>query len=107
MSSVAFAQTQEKQEAYKFFEFEKTNDSLLKEKFMELQGKLSEPPNAQGYIINYGTARQIAKREKRLINLTVFCKLDASRITFVRGGEKEKSKTEFWIVPAGAELPKP
>lgn len=32
---------------------------------------------------------------------------DPSRILFISGGFREEQKTEFWLVPKGADLPKP
>lgn len=32
---------------------------------------------------------------------------DSSRIFIINGGFREENETEFWIVPNGAELPKP
>lgn len=32
---------------------------------------------------------------------------DSSRVLFINGGFREENKTEFWLVPNGAELPKP
>jgi hypothetical protein len=107
MSFVAFAQAQEKKEAYKFFEFEKISDSLLKEKIEQYCNQLSEEGLSQGYVINYGTSKEISKRERKIRNLIVFRNHDQSRLTFVQGGNSNKPKTIFWIVPEGAEPPKP
>lgn len=64
MSSIAFAQTQEKKEAYRFFGFEKISDDLLKEKFEQFYSEVKKDAVSQGFIINYGSAKEIAKREK-------------------------------------------
>ncbi len=69
--------------------------------------ELSNNPAAQGYIINYGTDREIAKREKQIRNSITFRRYDASRITLVRGGNREVIKTDLWLVPPGAESPTP
>ncbi|HEY8563240.1 MAG TPA: hypothetical protein VIL74_22875 [Pyrinomonadaceae bacterium] len=73
------------------------------------QFKLRNEPNSQGYIINYGSNKEVARRE-RLIRKSIFLrKYDASRVTFVRGGAKPESKsgawTKFWLVPPGAMPP--
>ena len=104
-SSVIFAQAQEKSEAYKFFEYGKIGNKVLKEKFNDYYQKLKKDGDSQGSIINYGTAEKINKREKQLRDSMNFH--DAPRITFVRGGNKDKSKTVFWIVPKDAEPPTP
>ena len=105
--SVSFAQAQEKKEPVKFFEFEKISDKLLKEKFIEYKNALK--PNAQGFIINYGTKKEILKREKQLQKqmAEVFRGYEPSRITFVRNENSGKTRTVLWIVPEGAEKPKP
>lgn len=105
MSLVLFTQAQDNKTAYKFFEFEKISRKLLKEKFEEFHKKLKEDSISQGYIITYGTTKEIAKREKQIRNLINFRDLDSSRFTFVQGGNNGKLKTVFWIVPNGAEPP--
>ena len=70
--------------------------------------QLNNNPTAQGYIINYGTEKQIAAREKQIRNAITFLRLDASRVTLVRGGESGGDvRTVLWVVPAGATPPTP
>jgi len=70
--------------------------------------ELSNDPTAQGYIINYGTARQIAARERQIRNAISFRRLDASRVTLVRGGDDGSGvESVFFVVPSGAEPPTP
>ena len=113
MSSVAFAQTEENTEpqetpkAIKFDEFEKASNGYVKMKMDAFFVELSNNPAAQGYIINYGTDREIAKREKQIRNSITFRRYDVSRITLVRGGNREVIKTDLWLVPPGAESPTP
>lgn len=107
MNFAVLAQTQEKKEAYKFFEYEKISDVLLKEKFTEFYNELKKEDVSQGFIINYGTAKEVAKRENKIRNLINFRDDDMPRLTFVQGGNSNKPKTIFWIVPEGAEPPKP
>src|SRR5687767_668267 len=65
---------------------------------------------ASYYIINYGTDREIARRE-RLITSSKFLqgvKHWGPRITLVRGGlTMTGPKTLFWKVPPGANNPLP
>jgi hypothetical protein len=71
---------------------------------------LGNEPNAQGYIINYGTDKEIAAREKIFRDAIAFRKYDVSRITFIRGGANPNGEgiwTIVWIVPPGAEPPTP
>lgn len=69
--------------------------------------ELSNNPNNQGYIINYGTPAQIATREKLIRNHIAFRKFDASRITLVNGGEGTGVSTKLYRVPPGANNPTP
>ncbi len=69
---------------------------------------LSNNPNDQGYIINYGTPLQIAARERLIINHITFRGFDRTRITLIRGGERPDSPyTKFYRVPPGADNPNP
>jgi hypothetical protein len=69
---------------------------------------LQSDPTAQGYIINYGTPRNVTRRETLIRNHINFRGFDASRITFVNGGDNaEGIRTRLVLVPAGAEAPTP
>lgn len=71
---------------------------------------LNNEPGSQGYIINYGTAKEIAAREKQINDAIKFRKYDPSRITMVRGGANPNGAgvwTKLWLVPQGAENPQP
>src|SRR5690606_29104199 len=48
--------------------------------------ELANNPNNQGYIINYGTPREVATIERLITNHVNFRKFDRSRITMVNGG---------------------
>ena len=70
--------------------------------------ELNNNPNASGYIINYGTDKEIARREAQIKKAIKFRKYDPSRITMVRGGNTGVGAvSKFWLVPAGAENPAP
>ena len=69
---------------------------------------LSNNPNNQGYIINYGTDKEIAAREKLIANHIAFRKFDRSRITLVRGGDTGGGvNTKLYRIPPGADNPAP
>ncbi len=92
----------------KFDEFGSlSNDDVrgrLDNYFVELQNN----PAARGYIINYGSARDIQRREALIRNHIRFRNFDASRITFVRGGDRgNRIETLLFTVPAGAQPPTP
>jgi len=105
MSSFVFAQTEEKPKAYLSDEFETATNGYVKMKMDAVYTELNNNPTAQGYFINYGTPKDIAIREKQIKDAIRFRKNDASRITLVNGGFRGIVKTEFWIVPSGAESP--
>jgi len=112
-SSVAFAQTEDKTppeprpEAVRLYEFGKATNGYVKKLFTDFSVKLNAEPEAQGYIINYGTDREIKIRERKIQKAISFLRIEAARITIVRGGNIGKQKTTVWIVPAGAEPPMP
>lgn len=113
MSSFAAAQivdtppVEPRPEAYKSEEFGKATNGYVKMIFDGFMVELNNNPTAQGYIINYGTAKEIRARERQIRNAIAFRKYDRSRIVMVRGGNSGKLETQLWIVPAGAENPKP
>lgn len=71
--------------------------------------ELSNNPNNQGYIINYGTDREITARERLITNHIAFRNFDRSRITLVRGGASPdgEPRTKLWRIPPGADNPAP
>lgn len=112
ISSTVFAQNDgnskidEMPKAVKLEEFGTATNGYVK---MLLDGffiKLSNEPTAQGYIITYGPNREVASRERLIRNQINFRNFDSQRIVFVTGGFSKEIKTEFWIVPPGAEPPK-
>ncbi|MDQ6786182.1 MAG: hypothetical protein M3033_05115 [Acidobacteriota bacterium] len=117
MSSLAFAQTPENNQqekkahtfAYSYIvaEFGRATNTEVKEQFLEFDEILNKQFDSKGFIINYGTGKEMARREKQLRDSIRFRKYDASRITFVRGGNIAKLKSVFWVVPAGAFPPTP
>ncbi len=107
MSSIAVAQTEEKPKAVKYSEFETATNGYVKMIMDGFYVELGNNPSAQGYIINYGTEKEIAVREKQFQNAITFRKFDGARITLVRGGFWKTSKSELWVVPSGAENPQP
>jgi hypothetical protein len=107
MSSIAFAQTEENPVAKKVEEFGVSPDGYVKVIMDSFYVELGNNPTAQGIIFNYGTDNEIALREKQIQKSIAFRKYDGARITIVRAGFWKELKTEFWVVPAGAENPQP
>jgi len=72
--------------------------------FVELQNN----PNNQGYIINYGTDREITARERLITNHINLRRFDRTRITLVRGGDTGSGvNTKLYRIPPGATNPTP
>jgi len=72
--------------------------------------QLGNLPNYQGYIINYGTDKEIAARERQIQRAIRFLKLDTNSVTIVRGGANPNGAgawTKVWVLPPGAEFPLP
>ncbi len=70
--------------------------------------ELNNTPSATGYIIIYGTEREITRREKQIRDSIRFRNLDPNRVTIVRGGDKGTGvETVFYIVPSGVTPPTP
>jgi hypothetical protein len=108
MSSVAFAQTEEKPKAVKFAEFGNATNYFVKKEMESFYTISFLYPKAQLIAINYGANNQIALREKQIQKgLNPRCDFDCPRFTIVRGGKigTGKIKTVLWIVPSGAENP--
>lgn len=91
-------------------EFGKLPDDEVKARVDALYIALGNNPSAQGYIINYGTDKDIANRERQIQKAITFRKYDASRVTIVRGGPNPNGAgvwTKFFLVPPGADNPTP
>lgn len=113
MSSIAFAQTEEKIEApdapqaVKVVEFGKVTNGYIKMQLDYFFTELGNNPGAQGYVFNFGTKREIAQVEKVIRSQVKVRNFDLTRLTFVSGGAAEKLQTQFWLVPIGADAPTP
>ena len=84
-----------------------SNDDV-KARVQNFYVQLANNPNSQGYIINYGTPKQIAARRAQITKAITFLKLDPSRVTFVDGPPHgAQVETHFYLVPPGATPPTP
>jgi len=119
--SLTFAQ---KKEAYEFREFVAgaANCEHIWAVLDNYVGEIRNDPTAKGYIIFYGgktydyyekpKIRFPGRREAELRAKIAESRLkwlgeDLSRYVIVNGGYREKFTFEFWVVPEGAEVPKP
>ena len=69
--------------------------------------RLQNEPNATGYIINYGPAGDVTRRERLIRDHIRLRRYDASRVVIVNGGEEAEIRTNIWLVPVGADPPTP
>lgn len=70
--------------------------------------ELNNDPSAAGYVFSFGSPRAVAAVERQMRANVKWRRFDSTRIVFVNGGGKSKKPTiEFWVVPAGAEVPIP
>jgi hypothetical protein len=89
-------------------EFGKLPNDEIRGRLDNFFQELSNNPNNQGYIINYGTPAQIAVREKLITNHIAFRNFDRSRITLVRGPDTgDGPRTKLYRIPPGAANPNP
>jgi len=91
-------------------EFGKLSANEIKARIEALFVALENEPNLQGYIVNYGTDKEIATREGQIRKAISFRKFETSRITIARGGSNPVGNgiwTKVWIVPPGADNPQP
>jgi hypothetical protein len=74
--------------------------------------ELQNSPGSQGYIIAYAGRRSRAgeadRMSKRAVDyLTTTRGISRSRLVLVNGGYRETNSFELWLVPQGAEPPRP
>lgn len=101
------AQTEQKPKAYIFAEFTTATNSniafIMRPFYTVLKNE-----NASGYIINYGSGQAIRARKKAIMNgINWRDGYDPVRVTFVDGPNEKIARTVMWIVPTGAENPRP
>jgi len=93
-----------------FDEYEKLPYSHIQARISNLYAELGNNSTAQGYIINYGTDKEIATREKQIRKAITSLTLDSSQISIVNGGANPNGAgvwTKIRIVPPGADNPQP
>lgn len=90
-------------------EFGRLSNDDIRTRLDNFFSELSNNPNNQGYIINYGTDREIAARERLITNHINLRNFDRSRITLVNGGASPdgEPRTKLYRIPPGADNPAP
>lgn len=97
-------------EPRRFDEFPSVSFDDDKARLDNLAIELQNDPTARAYVIVYGGERSRPGTADRLGNrartyLTQTRGIDASRVTIVNGGQRERNYFELFIVPQGAEPP--
>lgn len=91
-----------------FADFGDIPNDQIKANLDSFFGELNSNPDAQGFIINYGTDAEIALREKNIRAAIRFRKFPASRVTFLRGADQGSGvRTVLYVVGAGQTPPTP
>jgi hypothetical protein len=83
-----------------FDEFGKVKDNLLQKRLSALGDTLEQNAGAQAYFVNYGSAKDVEKREASIRSMFG---ANASKAVFVNGGVEKDVRTRVWVVPPGAE----
>ena len=96
----------EKFRAEIFAEFGNTSGEFISDKLEKFYVKLQQNPTDQAYIINYGSAEEVKKRELQIRDSIRFRHIRAHRITII-SAEGAILKTVLWLVPEGAKPPTP
>ena len=73
----------------------------------ELFRQLSNNPSDTGYIITYGSRRDITRRENLIKDQIRLRRYPANRVVFLQGGDEGEVRSEIYRVPPGATPPSP
>lgn len=96
---------------YKIDEFGFVYYSDLSARFDGFISYIYSEPSMTGYIIIYGpregNSKAVLKTIYNIKKLMAFRQYDASRVKIVEGGFREEGMIEFYLIPQGAEVPKP
>jgi hypothetical protein len=96
------------QSAVKFDEFDKISASQVKKRTENFYKKLIDESVYIGYIINYGSNKEIVSTERIMSSVIgKGCDFDCPRLTIIRGRNLKNQRSVLWIVPPGIEPPKP
>lgn len=95
--------------AVKLDEFVGSLAKVSAKRFVEVFNRAKDDSYAQVYIVISGSSRNpkssIRKKRQNLMkHITVTCRFDAQRVTFV-DSDKQDDRVTIWLVPAGANPP--
>lgn len=78
-------------------EFEKINTGEIKARLDSYFIALNNDPNSQGYIVIYGSTKEVLAREKQIKSYVAARRFDLSRVKFIKGSARKVIKTELWV----------
>lgn len=90
-----------------FDEFRRLSNNDVLARIQNLYVELGNDSGALGYIINYGTEREFAARQRQIQSATGRLKLDASRVKIIYGGANPRGKgawTRIYITPKDVDI---
>lgn len=96
-------------EPVKIDEFGKRSNDEIRGLLDNFFNELNANPNNQGYIILYGTEREMTARERLIVNHINLRNFPRDRVTIVRGGVHPDGTvyTKLYRIPPGADNPAP
>ena len=84
-------------------EFNNLTDAELKEKFIEFETKINKKKGSTAYVVNYGSAKDVAKRERVIRDVIKKEGLfHYGGLVIINGGFEKEILTRFWIIPKEA-----
>ena len=84
-----------------FDEFGKVKDKLLQKRVAALLESIARNPGSKGYLVSYGSAKDVADREQDIRKLAAGG--DVSNLVFQTAGVEKDIRTRVWIIPKGVE----
>ncbi|HEY0462241.1 MAG TPA: hypothetical protein VGC97_24115 [Pyrinomonadaceae bacterium] len=96
--------------------FGKLTDNFVKARIDVLYAELGNDPQGRGYIINYGTDKEIENRKRQIQKAIAFRKYDSKRVILIRGGANPNGPgvrdgqgvwTRIYIIAPGGRIPQP
>jgi hypothetical protein len=108
----AYAQEPASSEPILIDEFGSLSHCDFRSRIDALLQELSQKPSHRGYVLIYKSTDELPGDrhsfpiENSIAQHISFRNFDRPRITFVRAGYLNESRTQFWLVPPGGEAPK-
>ena len=127
--SLALCASAQNNEAWKFDDYGNTNCDDYRARLDNLLTELNNSPDSKGYVLVYEGDLEVRSYDKKgkfqgnkivrsdvgtakeviifYRNHLFFRRFPSERIVFVEAGFREKYSIQLWVVPNGADAPKP